>query len=119
MQRKTIRVRWNTRRLRYLANPLWPLEELSDLRDPLFVADPEFAPFNIEALGRDSETSGLSSVDAGQLRSPVKSPCYRFKRELPIPELVTGLPWRHAQHISPPVVPEGNFLPLDFSCISR
>jgi len=119
MQRKLIRARFNARRSRYLANPLWPLEELHDLRDPLFVADPEFTPFKIEALRRDSQTSDLSSVDAVQLRSPVKSPFYRFKREFPIPELVAGLPWRYAHHISPPVVPDGEFLPLDLSCISR
>ena len=60
--RKSSRPRWNTRRPRYLANPLWPLEELRDLRDPLSIADPEFAPLNIEALGCDSQTSDVSSV---------------------------------------------------------
>jgi hypothetical protein len=119
MQRKLIRARWNARRPRYLANPLWPLEGLHDVHDPLFVADPEFTRFDIEALGRDSQTSDVSSVHAGQLRSPVKSPFYRFKREFSIPELVTGLPWRYAQHIAPPVVPERELLPLDLSCISH
>ena len=118
-QRKFIRARWNARRPRYLANPLWPLEELRDLRDPLFAADPEFTPFDIEALGRDSQTSDVFLVHAGQLLSPVKSPLYQFEREFPIPKLVTGLPWRYAQHITPPVVPEGEFLPLDLSFITH
>ena len=118
-QRKFIRARWNARRPRYLANPLWPLEELRDLRDPLFAADPEFTPFDIEALRRDSQTSDVFLVHAGQLLSPVKSPLYQFEREFPIPKLVTGLPWRYAQHITPPVVPEGEFLPLDLSFITH
>ena len=48
-QRKIIRVRNDTRRRRrYLpSNPLWPLEELCDLRNPPFVADPEFTPFDV------------------------------------------------------------------------
>ena len=118
-QRKSTRARWKARRPRYPASPLWPLEELRDLRDPLFVADPEFTPFNIQALGCNSQTSDVSSVAAGQLRSPGKSAFYRFKRKFPIPELVTGLPWCYAQHVTPPGVPEGEFLPLDLSCIRR
>jgi hypothetical protein len=117
--RKSARPRWNARRPRHMANPLWALEELRDLRDPLFVADPEFTPFKIEALGSESETSDVSSVDARQFRSPVESPFYRFKREFPIPELVTGLPWRYFRHISPATVPEGEFIPLHLSCLSR
>lgn len=113
-QRKFIRARWNARRPRYLANPLWPLEELRDLRDPLFVADPEFTPVDIEGLGRDPQNPDVSPI---QLRSPVKSQFCRFNRKFPIPELVTCLPWRHA-HITPPVVPEGELVPLDLSCIS-
>ena len=49
LQREFIRVRSDPRRRRYLANPLWPLEELHDLRNPPFVADPEFTPFDIYA----------------------------------------------------------------------
>ena len=55
LQRKCIRVRSDpSRRGGWLAgNPLWPLEELHDLRNPRFVADPEFTPFDIDALGCD------------------------------------------------------------------
>jgi hypothetical protein len=104
------RPRWNARRRRYLANPLWPLEELRDLRDPPFVADPEFAPFKIEALRYDSQTSDVSSIE---------SPFYRFKREFPIPKLVTGLPWRYLPHIDAITAPEGDFVPLDLSWLSK
>jgi hypothetical protein len=38
-------------------NPLWPLEELRNLRNPPFVADPEFTPFAIDALGREAKGS--------------------------------------------------------------
>jgi hypothetical protein len=117
--RKSTRPRWNARRPRHVANPLWALEELRDLRDPLFVADPEFTPFKIEALGSESETADVSSVDARQFRSPVESPFYRFEREFPIPELVAGLPWRYLQHTSPASAPENEFIPLHLSCLSR
>jgi len=110
--RRSTRPRWNTRRPRHVANPLWALEELRDLRDPLFVADPEFTPFKIEALGSESETADVSSVDARQFRPPVESPFYRVEREFPIPELVAGLPWRYIRHISPATVPEGEFIPF-------
>jgi hypothetical protein len=36
---------------RYQAgNPLWPLKELHDLHKPPFVGEPEFTPFDIDAL---------------------------------------------------------------------
>jgi hypothetical protein len=38
------------------ANPLWTLEELHGLRHPPFVADPEFTPFDIDALGADPQS---------------------------------------------------------------
>jgi hypothetical protein len=38
-------------------NPLWPLEELRNLRNPPFVADPEFAPVVIGALGFGADLS--------------------------------------------------------------
>jgi hypothetical protein len=117
--RRATRPRWNARRPRHLANPLWALEELRDLRDPLFVADPEFTHFKIEALGSESETADVSSVDARQFRLPAESPFYRFEREFPIPELVAGLPWRYLRHASPAIVPEGEFIPLHLSCLSR
>ena len=52
LRRKFIRARSYPRRLgRYQAgNPLWPLEELHDLHKPPFVAEPEFTPFDIDAL---------------------------------------------------------------------
>jgi hypothetical protein len=58
-KRKIIRVRNDARRRRrYLnGNPLWPLEELYDLRNPPFVADPEFTPFDVHALGCDPKNA--------------------------------------------------------------
>ncbi len=118
-QRKFSRARWDPRRPRYLANPLWPLEELRDLRDPPFVADPEFTSFNIDALGCDSQNSTVLCADVRQFRSPENSHFHGFRREFPIPQLVTGLPWRFTQQTERPVVPEREFAPLDLSYISR
>ena len=101
LKRKFVRARKDPRRRRYLAaNPLWTLEELRNLRIPPFVADPEFTPFEIDALGCDPQ-----SVPA------------LLSREFPIPPLVGGLPWRYAENIKRPVVPEAEFAPLDLSCI--
>ena len=95
---------------RYLANPLWPLQELHDLRNPPFVADPEFTPLDLDALGCDPKSAPAS---------PKHRRLYTFRREFPIPRLVTGLPWRYSQYINSPVVPEGEFPPLNLSYISR
>ena len=112
---KSTRRRWDARRRRYLANPLWPLEELRDLGDPLFVADPEFTSLKIEALRGDFQISGSASGDAPQVRWPAKF-C-RFKRESSIPALVTGLPWRYSRQINAPTVPEAELVPFDLSYI--
>jgi len=60
-QREFIRVRSDSRRRgRYLVgNPLWPLEALRELRNPPFVADAEFTPFDIDALGCDPKSDAL------------------------------------------------------------
>src|SRR5271165_4421145 len=109
LRRKFIRVRSDRRRLgRYQAgNPLWPLEELHDLHKPPFVAEPEFAPFDIDAL-----RCNLQSAPA------LPGSC-TVRREFPIPQLVAGLTWRFAQHIKRPVVPEVEFAPLDLRYVSR
>ena len=121
LRRKFIRVRSDPRRLgRYQAgNPLWPLEELHGLRKPPFVAEPEFTPFDIGAL-----TSNLPSAPALpghplQVRPPKHRRSCTVRREFPIPQLVAGLPWRFAQPIKRPVVPEVEFAPLDLPYISR
>ena len=106
LPRKFIRVRVDPRRHRYLAaNPLWTLEELRNLHNPPFVADPEFTPFKIDALECDTK-----SVPA--LRSDPSG-----RREFPIPPLVGGLPWRCAEYIKRSAVPEAEFVRLDLSCI--
>src|ERR1700685_2499200 len=112
LQRKFVRVRSDPRRRRYLANPLWPLEELHDLRNPPFVADPEFTPFDIYALGCDPKSALALPSDPTQVRAPKQRLLY-CRREFPIPRLVAGLPWRFAQHIERPVVPEAEFAALD------
>jgi hypothetical protein len=120
LQRKIVRVRSEARRRgRYLVgNPLWPLEELYDLRNPPFVADPEFTPFDIHALGCDPKSAPASPSDPTQVR-PSNTGLYTVRREFPIPQLVAGLPWRFAQPIRHLVVPEAEFAPLDLSYISR
>jgi hypothetical protein len=119
-QRKFVRVRSDPRRRRYLAeNPLWTLEELHDLRNPPFVADPEFAPFEIDALGCDPKSAPASPSDPTQVRLSKHRRLYTIRREFPIPQLVGGLPWRYGERIKRPIVPEAEFAPLDLSWIGR
>src|SRR6516165_7501112 len=114
LQRKFVRVRNDPRRRRYLAaNPLWTLEELRNLRNPPFVADPEFTPLEIDALGCGPKS------DATQVRPSKHRRLHTVRREFPIPALVGGLPWRYAEHIKRPAVPEAEFAPLDLSCMGR
>jgi hypothetical protein len=90
-------------------NPLWPLEELRNVRKPPFVADPEFAPFNTDALLSDHRHVPAPPNNSEQ-RRPSKHLC---QHGIPIPHLVAGLPWRYAQDTGGPVVPERDFVPLD------
>jgi hypothetical protein len=117
LQRKFIGFKSDPRRLgSYLpGNPLWPLEELRDLRNPPFVADPEFTPFNINALGCDHHSILASQSDPAQIRPSVNRPLYSVRREFPISHVVSGLPWRFAQRIKRPVVPEAEFVHFDLS----
>lgn len=110
LQRKSVRARNDPRNRRYLAaNPLWTLEELRNLHNPPFVAEPEFTPFEIDALGCHPKSASALPSDRS----------HTVLREFPIPPLVGGLPWRYAEHIKRPVVPDPEFAPLDLSCIGR
>ena len=92
----------------YIAgNPLWPLEELGNVRNPLFVADPEFLPCDIDAL--DRQKTPVLPDDAVQLRLS-KHVC---QHGVPLPHLVLGLPWRFTGDTERPIVPETDFVPLD------
>jgi len=114
-QRKFIRRDRKRRDRCQAANPLWTLEELHGLRHPPFVADPEFTPFDIEALGEDLQNASTSPSDSTQVRPPKRRHFYAVRGEFAIPHLVAGLPWRFAQHLKGPVVPEAEFAPLDLS----
>jgi hypothetical protein len=115
---KFVRARKDPRRHRYLvANPLWTLEELRNLRNPPFVADPEFTPFDIDALGCDPKSVPALLSESTQVRPSKHRRLHTVGREFPIPPLVGGLPWRYAENIKRPVVPESEFAPLDLSCI--
>jgi hypothetical protein len=93
---------------RYMAgNTLWPLEELRNVRNPPFVADPEFIPCGIHAL--DRRKAPASANDPVQLR-PSKHLC---QHGIPLPHLVAGLPWLFAGDTERPIVPETDFVPLD------
>jgi hypothetical protein len=120
-QRQFNRIRRDSRRRgrSLLGNPLWPLEELRDLRNPPFAGDPEFTPFDIAALGCDPKSAPASPGDSTQVR-PSENRCqYMVRREFPIPQLVAGLPWRSAQGIKRPVVPETELASLELSYISQ
>ena len=95
---------------RYMAgNLLWPLEELSNVRNPGFVADPEFVPYDIDAL--DRRKAPASPNDAVQLRAAK----YLCQHGIRLPHLLTGLPWRFAGDTERPIVPETDFVPLDLN----
>jgi len=100
------------------ANPLWTLEELHDLRHPPFVADPEFTPFDLNALGADPQSASTSPSNSTQVCPSERQRFYTVRREFAIPHLVAGLPWRFARHLKGPVVPEAEFAPLDLSYIN-
>jgi hypothetical protein len=105
-------------RKRYVANPLWPLQELRDLGAPPFVADPAFTRFDLNALG-GADCRGAS------LPSSKATPCHLSKRgkllkaRFPIPPLVAGLPWRFAKDMHCPVLPDPAFAPFDLCYIPR
>ena len=88
-------------------NPLWPLEELRDLSNQPFVADPEFVPCDIDALERRKAAASPSGPE--QL-APSKHLCQHGIR---LPHLVAGLPWRFARDAERAIVPETDFVPLD------
>jgi hypothetical protein len=94
-------------------NPLWALEELRNLRNPPFIADPEFVAFEIGALGDKRQSAPPSPNDPAQPR-PLKHLC---KYGVPLPHLIAGLPWRCARGTEGPIVSETDFVPLDFSLI--
>ena len=96
-----------------------PFKVLHELRNPPFVADPEFTPFDVDALGCDPKNALASPSDPAQVPPSEHGCSHTIRRKLPIPQLVAGLPWRFAQHIRRPVVPEAEFAPLDLSYISH
>jgi hypothetical protein len=49
-------------------NPFWPLEELRNLRNPPVVADPEFTPLVIGALGCQAKGAFASAPIVHKLR---------------------------------------------------
>jgi hypothetical protein len=88
-QRKFVRARRGPRRRRYLAaNPLWTLEELRNLRNPPFVTDPEFTPFDIDALGADPQSVPALLSEPTQVRPSKHRRLHTVGREFPIPPLV-------------------------------
>jgi hypothetical protein len=88
-----------------------PFKVLHDLRNPPFVADPEFTPFDVGTLVCDSKSAPASPSDPTQVSQSKHRRLYTFRREFPIPQLVGGLPWRFAQHVNHPVVSEAEFAP--------
>jgi len=101
-----------------VAYPFWPLDELRDLGNPPFVADPEFTRFDLNALGRDDcRCASLSSSKATRCHMPKRGKL--FKAEFPIPPLVAGLPWRFAKGMQCPVLPDPDFASFDLCYIPR
>jgi hypothetical protein len=101
----------------YPANPLWTLEELRNRRNPPFVPEPEFIRIDVASLGSDRRVASMRPNLSTQER-PLKR--WRIpKVDYPIPRLVSGLPWRFAQGITPPIVPDPAFVGLDLAQIGK
>ena len=100
------------------ANPFWTLEELHDLRDPPFVADTEFARFDLDAFVHD-DSQRASLLSSQPSRYHVSEWGRRFKVAFPVPPLVAGLPWRFVKNTRRPVLPDPLFAPFDLRYIDR
>ena len=115
------------RRKPYPGNPLWTFEELRNLRNPPFVPEPEFNRIDVAALGLrvlmvkevifDRRVANMRPNLRSQER-PLRRWCFS-KVDYPIPRLVSGLPWRFAQGITPPIVPDPEFVGLDLGQIAK
>jgi len=88
-------------------NPLWALEELGDLSNPPFVADPEFVPCDIYALDRRKTPASPNNPEQLRLSR------HLCQHGIRLPHLVSGLPFRFARDTEQPIVPEADFVPLD------
>src|SRR5580700_57032 len=75
-------------------NPLWPLEELHNLRRPRFVAEPEVTPLAIDALRSKTESSPAATLHNTDVGTPTSDRPFVHLREFRIPPLVSGMPWR-------------------------
>jgi len=86
-QRKSLQAGPERRRLgRYIAaNPLWPLEELRDLRNPPFVPDPEYSPLDIRALGPHPEDPAAPPSVPARVHPLKHRRFHTVRREFPIP----------------------------------
>lgn len=93
-------------------NPLSTLEELRELRNPRFVPEPEFTRFDVSRLGSDCRSEYQSQDRLTQAQR-------HFEVEYPIPVIVSGLPWRYAQDMSPRVVPDPEVPRLDLSHLAK
>jgi hypothetical protein len=93
------------------------MQELRDLRNPLFVPDQEFIRFDMNALSEDCPPASLSSKEGPRCHSLER--LHLRQTEFPIPRLVTGLPWRYAKDTTTPVVPDPSFVPFELRYIAR
>ena len=119
LKKKCIRVRRAQGRsclpLSISGNPFWPLEELRNLRNPPVVADPEFTPLVIDALGCQAKDAFPSAPDSTQVKTPVGRRSSVGRREFRIPHLVGGMPWRFREQSGCRIVPDPEFTPLDLA----
>jgi hypothetical protein len=100
-------------------NPLWPLEELRNLRNPTVVADTEFTPLVIDALGSQAKGAFASVLGSSQVKTPVGRRSFVGRKEFRIPHLVSGMPWRFREQTGSRIVPDPEFAPLDLSFFHR
>ena len=118
---KEMRVRHDRSRLPLgiSGNPLWPLEELHNLRKTRFVAEAEFTALSIDALRSKTESSPASTPGNTQIGTAPLGWHFMRLREFPIPTLVGGMPWRFRDHPGYPLVPEAELNRLDLAALDR
>lgn len=100
-------------------NPLWPLEELRNLRTPPVVAGPELTPLAIGALRGQAKEAFAPALDGTQVKWRVGRHSFVGRTEFRIPLLVGGMPWRFQGQSGCRIVPDPEFVPLDRSFLSR
>jgi hypothetical protein len=100
-------------------NPLWPLEELRNLRTQPVVAEAELTPLAIDALGGQAKEAFAPALSGIQVKWRVGRHSFLGRTKFRIPLLIGGMPWRFQGQSGCRIVPDPEFVSLDLSFLSR